>query len=605
MSSFFTRPAGLKKRKLGPVTSKTFTSNKKRKEDLPRDDESISGSESDATSAREAPSTHSSDSEEEDQTEAERRLKLAEQYLENVRKDVATDQNLDPNAFDAEEIDQEIVARRLKEDVAEGKGRIYRRIAKEFRWNECENIKFGCDSLSCTGVATDGKGKYIYTISKDAVLCKWETIQLHGVTTTGNTRRRKPKQLIYKRGGDHKRAGDHHYKHHTAAILCVAASHDGRFVVTGGADRRLIIWNAEDLKPLRVYTHHRDAVTALAFNGKTNQLFSASKDRTVKIWSLNEMAYVETLFGHQDEVLSVSACGGQERCISVGGRDRTARLWKVIEESQLVFRGGGMPRIGKKEAKPKDNQKGFLPKSLISDLDWFGQDEDGNQSRPAQNVELEDNSAVIEGPRMPEHSLDCILQLDSQLFVTGADNGSLSLYSLHRKKPLYVVSLAHGYDPAVPASDSWAELDVTGRETNADPLPRYITALAGIPFSDLFVSGSWDGYVRVWRLSEDSKKIERVGVVGHESVRKRKILDDAEMDVDTVADENVDPTNLAQKSAVDGPIPGVINGITVFELGDKGKGPLGIIAAVGKEMRMARWLQRRAKNGSVYMEIPR
>jgi ribosomal RNA-processing protein 9 len=31
----------------------------------------------------------------------------------------------------------------------------------------------------------------------------------------------------------------------------------------------------------------------------------------------------------------------RERCASSGSRDRTARLWKIPEESQLVFRSGG------------------------------------------------------------------------------------------------------------------------------------------------------------------------------------------------------------------------------------------------------------------------
>jgi ribosomal RNA-processing protein 9 len=30
----------------------------------------------------------------------------------------------------------------------------------------------------------------------------------------------------------------------------------------------------------------------------------------------------------------------RERCVSVGARDKTCRLFKVIEESQLIFRGG-------------------------------------------------------------------------------------------------------------------------------------------------------------------------------------------------------------------------------------------------------------------------
>ena len=51
------------------------------------------------------------------------------------------------------------------------------------------------------------------------------------------------------------------------------------------------------------------------------------------------MGYVETLYGHHSQINSLSALHG-ERCFSCGG-DRTVRLWKIAEESQLVFNAPG------------------------------------------------------------------------------------------------------------------------------------------------------------------------------------------------------------------------------------------------------------------------
>lgn len=41
-------------------------------------------------------------------------------------------------------------------------------------------------------------------------------------------------------------------------------------------------------------------------------------------------------FGHQDKVLGIDSLS-KERCITCGARDRSLRLWKIPEESQLVF----------------------------------------------------------------------------------------------------------------------------------------------------------------------------------------------------------------------------------------------------------------------------
>lgn len=43
-------------------------------------------------------------------------------------------------------------------------------------------------------------------------------------------------------------------------------------------------------------------------------------------------------FGHQDAITGLD-CLSRERCVTTGGRDRSVRVWKIAEESQLVFHG--------------------------------------------------------------------------------------------------------------------------------------------------------------------------------------------------------------------------------------------------------------------------
>lgn len=128
MSSFFTVPASQRKRKRNdvapaPITKRRNTSNgatrnqEKATTRRPDRDESISGSESEdgagpaRTSVVEDGVGSSSESDHEDETGAERRLRLAERYLENIQGEV------DEAGFDAVEIDRDLIAERLKEDV--------------------------------------------------------------------------------------------------------------------------------------------------------------------------------------------------------------------------------------------------------------------------------------------------------------------------------------------------------------------------------------------------------------------------------------------------------------------------------------------------------
>lgn len=43
-------------------------------------------------------------------------------------------------------------------------------------------------------------------------------------------------------------------------------------------------------------------------------------------------------FGHQDVITGLDSLS-RECCVTSGGRDGTVRLWKIPEESQLVFCG--------------------------------------------------------------------------------------------------------------------------------------------------------------------------------------------------------------------------------------------------------------------------
>lgn len=125
MSSFFTTPASQRKRKREDTisaslkkrsfNSKSITNSQKLQSLKAKRDESISGSGSDDEDEQggldDNDQDHSSESEDENETGAERRLRLAEQYLEDIKGEV------DEIGFDAEDIDRDLIAERLQEDA--------------------------------------------------------------------------------------------------------------------------------------------------------------------------------------------------------------------------------------------------------------------------------------------------------------------------------------------------------------------------------------------------------------------------------------------------------------------------------------------------------
>jgi ribosomal RNA-processing protein 9 len=116
------------------------------------------------------------------------------------------------------------------------------------------------------------------------------------------------------------------------------------------------------------------------------------------------MGYIETLFGHQDTVLSLDALRN-ETAISVGARDKSVRFWKIVDESQLVFRGGGRSAV--RELLDGGALEGLQEEKDRDDL-MAGVNKGMEQARPKKFV---------------EGSIECVAMIDESTFVSGGDSG--------------------------------------------------------------------------------------------------------------------------------------------------------------------------------------
>jgi ribosomal RNA-processing protein 9 len=220
-----------------------------------------------------------------------------------------------------------------------------------------------------------------------------------------------------------------------------------------------------------------------------------------------------------------------------------------------------------------------------------------------------------------EGSMDRIAIIDEEMFVTGSDNGSLSLWVAHKKKPIFTLPLAHGINPPLTPEEASAEANPDPKLVPA-PQPCWITALTTIPYSDVILSGSWDGHVRAWKVSGDKKRIEALGIVGlpdpnsalpHRTPQETPPLTNGFSHAAADPDAAALPTDTTiphrGKNSQDARKPiarGVINDISVFERGERGKDGVCIVVALGKEHRLGRWAKVPAgKNGALVFEVPK
>ncbi|EGG08098.1 uncharacterized protein MELLADRAFT_85148 [Melampsora larici-populina 98AG31] len=528
--------------------------------------------------------------EEFDETPAQKRLRLAQDYLNDLKQS----QLREDGTFDAAEIDQEIISSRLQQDIAESSGRIHTFLGERLS-NKLNPIT---DSSSSTSTSTTTGSYEVYKtgrnhhrlpitcikLSKDGsrlfVADKQGQIIQYDSSSIWNTNSTSSNPMIQKRcimkphlpkkqseieKFKKKQSSQHHktlskievgdQDGHLGEVLTIDVSDDGKFLASAGKDKLLGVWDLTDLKDnegnmngafgVRKWKAgirgHKDIISSISFRSGTSTLYTASYDRMIKVYNLDSLTYSETLFGHQDQIQSISSLN-QETLVSAGGRDRTCRYWKILDESQLVFRGGGNSKL----------------RDLI-DGAGLDQDEDEDEVDLVQQKKkkLEDQSrCFVEG------SIDCVCMIDETMFLSGGDSGSISLWSTHKKKAIFTESLAHG-----------TEEEIINQSTQEKIIKaRWITSISSLSFSDLFCSGSWDGNLKIWKLIKGKGKHE---------IRKFELIKSIPIGIGII-----NSLDFVFKKSKD------TNGNGKEEVGK-----LGIGVGIGQEHRLGRWKKiKEAKN---------
>lgn len=387
------------------------------------------------------------------ETLEEKKVRLAREYLDRIDakgSDDGTNESSSSSSEDDEDNDHDRVSRKLRKErqkvegsyerfVADKVGRHVQSLAAKVAvravqtsettmgdWKACGFVHAmrGHD-LTPTCVALVGDDKAV-SGSKDHSVILWD-LTTHTKVTSICDKWKKSDTTSERNGGQ---------------VLSVACSSDGRFAAVGRRDASVQIFDVRsksNCELVKTFTGHKGPVSSLAFRHQSHQLFSGSSDRCIRHYDLDESIYLETLYGHQFGVTGID-CHRKERPVSVG-EDRTARAWKLSEDSHLIFRGGAKVQFA-----------------------------------------------------------ECVSVINDDWFLTGHQGGHVSLWFAEKKRAVSFVEHAHGAD-----------------DGGAGNLDRSVVSVASLRMGDVAATGSYDGFLRLWKVqtgrTTESRGIERLGEI--------------------------------------------------------------------------------------------
>jgi WD40 repeat protein len=108
-------------------------------------------------------------------------------------------------------------------------------------------------------------------------------------------------------------------------VSSVAFSPDGRYVLSGGQNQKIWLWDINSSK-LRTLSGHSNWISSVSFSPDGRYILSGSRDKTVRLWNVNNGRLLHTYKGHSGLVSSVSFSPDGRYALS-GSYDKTMRLW--------------------------------------------------------------------------------------------------------------------------------------------------------------------------------------------------------------------------------------------------------------------------------------
>jgi WD40 repeat protein len=131
------------------------------------------------------------------------------------------------------------------------------------------------------------------------------------------------------------------------AVNAVALSSDGKYLATGGADKRVHLWEIAKGKEIGEFPALKGAIDALAFARDGKTIASGSADKTVRIWQIDPIKELQK-FEMKDGAVNAVAFSPDGKLIASGGADKLIHLWdpdKGVEVRSLKGHENGVTAL--------------------------------------------------------------------------------------------------------------------------------------------------------------------------------------------------------------------------------------------------------------------
>lgn len=123
------------------------------------------------------------------------------------------------------------------------------------------------------------------------------------------------------------------YEKNCSLFSCMVISKDEKFIVTGGAEGAIRVWELKTQTQIGYFFKHKYLVSSLALGRDDNFLLSSGGDPILRLWDLKTKKLDYEFRGHTESIASVAFSNDGKIGIS-GSKDGYVSVWNL--ESRLI-----------------------------------------------------------------------------------------------------------------------------------------------------------------------------------------------------------------------------------------------------------------------------
>ena len=232
------------------------------------------------------------------------------------------------------------------------------------------------------------------------------------------------------------------------ALNCCIFSPDEKTVFFGGKDHYIYQLDIKSFSLIQKIKAHNESVTGIIFDKIKDQFYSIGNDKVLKVWSSDTTPSIllETFYGHTNKINNIKNIPGEINRYITTSLDGYINLWKIDSQSFLQFHSSNM------------------------------------------------------------YPIDCISPLNNEIFFTGNFNGTIQAWKTNKKKSVYKIDFAHGFNEKFNINHPFFDLNLKNKGPEVE-VGKPILSLESPYFSDLLISGSINGEINFYKINNEGNNI--------------------------------------------------------------------------------------------------